>query len=430
MRISDKSPIDEPCFGQIIKESCMVGQFLDNCIYLITDEESSFARKAVALMEELKARVKTRNETYFNDYSLEVVQNIELNNHQKIKERIEEYGDNCVIQLKTFADGEKKFIVAKTNEENLFNDLFMMMYAAERIAKHDIGVIIKDFAKTNTDEFIKLAKGAINDESFQYKFLAGLADNAMQPSFGMAASMLTLKERLEVKGIITHKQRMEMYSRFLENLKIYHKTHDPKVAAELDFIISIIDPVTLRMLFLKQSPKLQEKINNYINPQRMAEVSTMDLEVRRTKSIDVNKKNDGYYRLFLSRDEEALQVHFSRKNGYILYLIYLLDRKKNKDKVDTLNLIQYKELFSKLYCIVYGVSGEQFFVDMMKHYNANNEVQQKGLYTVLKSIRDDIGNTCERMREPAEPFLLRDIASHLAVLPEHIKLPDEIMTLI
>lgn len=221
-----------------------------------------------------------------------------------------------------------------------------------------------------------------------------------------------------------------MYSRFLDNLKIYYKTHDPKVAAELDFVISIIDPVTLRMLFLKQSPKLQEKINNYINPRRMAEVSTLDLEVRKVKKIDVNRKNDGYYRLFLVRDEEALQVHFSRKNGCILYLIYLLDRKKNGDKVDTLNLIQYKELFGKLYNIVYGINGEQFFIDMMKNYNANNEVQQKGLYTVLKSIRDDIGGTCERMQEPAEPFLLRDIASHLAVLPDHIKLPDEIMIMI
>lgn len=67
---------------------------------------------------------------------------------------------------------------------------------------------------------------------------------------------------------------------------------------------------------------------------------------------------------------------------------------------------------------------------MMKNYNANNEVQQKGLYAVMKSIRDDVGSTCERMQEPAEPFLLRDIASHLAVLPKHIILPEEMKALI
>ena len=161
----------------------------------------------------------------------------------------------------------------------------------------------------------------------------------------------------------------------------------------------------------------------------MAEVSTMDLVVRKVESIDKNRKNDGHYRLFLVRECETLMVHFSRKNGFILYLIYLLDRKKNKDKVDTLNLSQYKALFGKLYKMVYGINGETIFTDMMKNYNANNEVQQKGLYSVLKSIRDDVGSTCERMQEPAEPFLLRDIASHLAVLPKHIILPDEMMTL-
>ena len=246
----------------------------------------------------------------------------------------------------------------------------------------------------------------------------------------MAVSTALLKERMDKQGLITYKDRMEMYDHFLDNMKKYHKTHDPKIAAELDFIISTIDPVTLRIFFLKQSPKLQEKFNDYINPRRMAEVSTMNLEVRKAESTDKNRKNDGLYRLFLVREDESLMVHFSRKNGFILYLIYLLDRKKNKDKVDTLNLSQYKALFGMLYKMVYGINGETIFADMMKNYNANNEVQQKGLYAVMKSIRDDVGSTCERMQEPAEPFLLRDIASHLAVLPKHIILPEEMKALI
>ena len=425
MRIIDKSPIDEPCIGELIEEQCSVGQFFDNCIYLIADEESSFAKKAMSQMEQLLAR----KEMYYNTYELEVVQHIELRNHPKIKERIEQHGDNLLIQLGTHADGGKKFIVAKTDEEHLSKDLCLMMYAAERISKHNIGEVIKGFAVDNIDEFIELARNAIKDKRFESNYFAGLAEKAMSPSFGMATSTAALKERLEIDGIVTHQKMMEMYDHFLDNLKKYHKTHDPKVAAELDFIIRIIDPVTLRIFFLKQSPKLQEKFNDYINPRRMAEVSTMDLVVRKVESIDENRKNDGHYRLFLVRECETLMVHFSRKNGFILYLIYLLDRKKNKDKVDTLNLSQYKALFGKLYKMVYGINGETIFTDMMKNYNANNEVQQKGLYSVLKSIRDDVGSTCERMQEPAEPFLLRDIASHLAVLPKHIILPDEMMTL-
>lgn len=61
---------------------------------------------------------------------------------------------------------------------------------------------------------------------------------------------------------------------------------------------------------------------------------------------------------------------------------------------------------------------------------ATTSNHQKGLYTVLKSIREDVGNTCERMQEPAEPFLLQDTTAHLAVLPKHIILPDEIMAMI
>ena len=426
MRIIDKSPIDEPCIGKLIEEQCSVGQCFDNCIYLIADKESSFAQKAMSLMEQLIAR----KEAYYNIYELEVVQHIELKNHPKIKERIEQHGDNLLIQLVTHADVRKKFIVAKTDEEHLPTDLCLMMYAAERITKYNIGVVIKDFAEDNIDEFIRLARNAIKDKRFESNYFAGLAEKAMSPSFGMATSTAALKERLEIDGPVTHQKMMEMYDHFLDNLKKYHKTHDPKVAAELDFIIRIIDPVTLRIFFIKQSPKLQEKFNDYINPRRMAEVSTIDLVVRKVKSTDKNRKNDGLYRLFLVREDESLMVHFSRKNGFILYLIYLLDRKKNKDKVDTLNLSQYKALFGMLYKMVYGINGETIFTDMMKNYNANNEVQQKGLYAVLKSIRDDVGSTCERMQEPAEPFLLRDIASHLSVLPKHIILPEEMKTLI
>jgi hypothetical protein len=96
--------MDEPCIGKLIKENCSVGQFLDNCIYLIADEESSFAKKAVSLMEEYNAKIQEQNKVYFNDYDLDVIQHVELKNHPKIKERIEQYGDNFVIQLKNHAD--------------------------------------------------------------------------------------------------------------------------------------------------------------------------------------------------------------------------------------------------------------------------------------------------------------------------------------
>ena len=81
--------------------------------------------------------------------------------------------------------------------------------------------------------------------------------------------------------------------------------------------------------------------------------------------------------------------------------------------------------------MTYGsCDGETKFTNMVKNFNAEGEAQQKGLYNVLKLIRKDVGETCERMQEPAEPFLLQDTQAHLSVLPKHIILPEKIMALL
>lgn len=425
MKVNDNTPINKPCIGMLIEEKYSVGQFEDNHLYLIADEDSQIAHKATEVFKEYKVRMQ--KEDYYNEYELEIIPSAELKSHPKIQERLEQYNDNIVLQLSSPTVDGKRFLVAKADENSLIQTITLMIYEGECNARYYIKEVLKSFATENTDEFTYLAMRAASSKSFLAQYFANLTEDLIHPCFGMAASLSSIKDRLDVEGVITHKQRMESYMHLLDNLKNYHKNKDPKIDAELDLVFNSIDPATWKMFFLKQSPKLQEKMFNYVNPRHLAESSTMDIEVRKMNSIDKNRKNDGYYRLFLKREYESLMVHFSRKNGFILYLIYLLDRKKNGDKVDTLNISQYKELFSKLYQIVYGINGESVFTDMMKNFNANNEVQQKGLYTVLKSIRDDVGSTCERMQEPAEPFLIHDIASHLAVLPKHIILPPEIM---
>ena len=417
MKIVDTSPINEPSIGRIIEEKCSVGRFSDNCIYLIAEKDSTIAKEAVRLMEEFKAK----NESYLNTYELEVVKKVELRNHPKIKERVGKYGDNLLLQLSTPTECTKKFIAAKTDEKRLLVDLGLMMYEAERATASSIKGILKEFAFDNTEEFISLVGDAGAEKKFLSSYFAGLIGSIMSPSFGMAMSTPAMNKIL---GDVSHKQGMEMYDRFLDNLKKYRKHPDSKTAAELEYVISHIDSSTLRMLLVQQSPKLMEKINNHINPRRMAEVSAMDLEVRYMGCIDKDKKNDGYYRLFLKKGGKTEPVHFDRKPGFILYLIYLLDRKKNGDKVDSLKISEYKDLFGKLYSMTYVINGEEIFSNLVKNMKVKNH--KEGLYSVLKNIRDVMGDACERMHEPPEPFLLPDIASHLTVLPKHIILPPEI----
>ena len=44
MKIIDNDPIDKPCIGELIEEQCAVGQFADNCLYLIADPEADIAK--------------------------------------------------------------------------------------------------------------------------------------------------------------------------------------------------------------------------------------------------------------------------------------------------------------------------------------------------------------------------------------------------
>ena len=157
MKIIDNDPIDKPCIGELIEEQCAVGQFADNCLYLIADPEADIAKRAVGIMEQFKQIADC--DDYYNTYELEVVQNVELKNHPKIKERIEQHGDNFLIQLASRGFNEKKrFIVAKTDNDKLFENINLMIYAAERIAKFDIAALLRSFVEDNTDEFVELAR--------------------------------------------------------------------------------------------------------------------------------------------------------------------------------------------------------------------------------------------------------------------------------
>lgn len=120
MELIDNSPMNKSCIGQIIEEKCSVGQFFDNCIYLIADEESPLAKEAVSLMEGFHSQ----KEMYFNNYELEVIQKIELKNHPKIKERIERHGDNFLIQLSTPIDIGKNSLWPK-----LMRFIYLMIFS-------------------------------------------------------------------------------------------------------------------------------------------------------------------------------------------------------------------------------------------------------------------------------------------------------------
>ena len=423
-------PVDEPYIGTFTEERCSVGQLSDNCLYIIAPSEASLTQEALRLQSDSR-RWMTPMRYRFYDYTIETTPSIALDSHPLLRRRVELHGDNLILQMHTPASRRKLFLTARVTAENLNKALWLAVQTAEHTARQQTAATLKAFATEEPHEFCRLAVKAASRKRFMSEWLVSVMTGLHGAALGImpSVSMTSIKERLGVKGCITHADRLKSYSRLLANLKEYRRTHDPKIEAELDLVFNSIDPDTWKRFFLGQSPRIQEKLCDFVNPMRMAEESEITLEVCRMKSIDRNRKNDGYYRLFLRKGQETLMVHFCRKNEFVLYLIYLMDRKRNGDTADTLHPDGYRETFCRLYYMTYGLSGEESFDNMMKNHDSDNEMQQRGLYTVLKSIRTDIGITCERMGEPAEPFVLHITSSHLAILPERIILPQEIMEL-
>lgn len=428
MKIIDNSPIYEPCVGKLIHENCAIGQLYDNRLYLLTAEDSPLAEKAKEIMTQFHKQMED-DDMYYH-YDMETINNLHLENHKKVEEQVEKFDANLLMQISTPCAEGKTFLVVHTTEENIFADVNLMIYSVERIAKDNIVKALRDFAINNTEDFTNIANDAFSTEHFLKEYCSDVTKSMMHPTFGMAASLSSIKEKLHIDGIISHKRKQDIISHLLENIGKLKKNYDERIDAELDLLFKSVDPTTWKVYFLKQSPMLQEKMLRFVNPKTQAELSTMDLEIRYFKKIDKDRKNDGYYRLFMKRAEDTLMVHFQRKNAFVLYLIYLIDRKKNGDNVDTLDIRKYKDMFCKIYEMTYGFSGEKEFDDMVKSYDNNGEVKERSLYVVLHSMREDIGSTCERMRESPEPFLLQDITSHLAVLPKHIIVPKEMMAIV
>ena len=428
MKLLDNSPLESSCIGQLIEEKCSVGQLVDNCIYIIADKNSQLAKSAVKAMEELKSSVD--DDEWFHPYELEVIDEIELKNHPKIKERLDEHGDNTIFQLYTPYDDNKKFIVAKTTENDIFENIGLIIYTAERFAQSTIIKALKAYAIGNPDEFEDILKDNTpkDDSSYIDNICEALP---MECMFDMVAPVYSSEDFRDKEGkSLTYKEQNDIINSLSEIVKSHRKRPTKEIDAALDSLFSSVDPVSLKIFFLKLSPQMQEKMLNNLNPNALAKNSNMDVKVIHIGVIDGSKTTRGKYRLFFEKNYDRIEVPFTRRPAFILYLIYLIDKKINGSNVDTLKLEKYRSLFGKLFELTYGYNGEKEFDKIMSNINEKGNVKQRELNVVMLAMRNAVGSACERMCEPAEPFIVKDVSSHLAVLPEHIFIPNELITLV
>lgn len=422
MRVMDNSPIDVPAVGRLVKEQYAVGQFADCCLYALPSNTGAMVEKAKEVFD---GWIKTMGaEKLLNKYDFEELGKMPvLDNHPTLSKAIED--EKCQFLMPIYAPSqeEKQYLLLKTEEDKLYNDIAMMLYTSERISKHSMNELLKEFALDTPEQFCEGLKEIAESEKFWKNYFVSLAKDVFHPTFGMRASEPKIKEVLKIDGIITHQKKSEMIDRMMDNITSYRKNKDEKAEAELTYVLSTLDIESLKKFLTKMSKKQLETFFKTANPKVLAEESTMKLEIRYEGKIDPVRKADGKYRLHLCKNSKDVQVHFGRREAFILYLIYIID-KHERDTVDTLKIDSYKTQFKNLFETVYGKDdAEKRFDRMVSHTDGKGNPQQAQIKHCYSDIRMAISDGCEKLRELPAPFILADAKDHLYAQKNKISVP-------
>ena len=287
-----------------------------------------------------------------------------------------------------------------------------------------------EFALDTPEQFCEGLKEIAESEKFWKNYFVSLANDVFHPTFGMRASEPKIKEVLKIDGIITHQKKSAMIDRMMENINKFRRNRDEKAEAELNYVLSSLDIESLKRVLTKMSKKQLETFCKTTNPKILAQESTMTLEIKYVGEIDPNNRADGNYRLFLHKNYDQIHVHFGRREAFILYLIYIIDKYEH-DKVDSLNIEDYRSEFNSLYLAVYGQDeGNSRFDKLIgRGKDENGNLMPSQIKHCYSDIRMAVSDGCEKLRELPAPFILADPNDHLYVLKNRLSIPQTLIEL-
>lgn len=428
MNLTHFTPANMPIPGRLVKEDFAAGQFDDCCLYVLPSNAEAFEEEGKKVFEET---VRTIGESkLLNKYDYAVLDKMPLlDNHPTLSKAIKEEQCHFLMPLYTPSKAGKQYLLMKTQENKMVEDVALLIYASERISKDSVNELLRQYALESPEDFCNYTREAVKSEKFWKNYLASIAGNLLHPTFGMRASLPKIREILNIKGVITHKKKTEMMDRLLDNIYKYRRKKDEKAEAELNYVLSSMDIEVLKMLLTMIPKKQLEAFCKTANTKTLAGQSTMTLEIRYIGKVDRVNKADGMYRLFLHKNYDQIQVHFGLRDAFIIYLIYIIDRYK-RNEVDTIKIESYKEQFLKLFEAVYGekVAGEHFD-KLVRHYDAEGKPQQAQIKNCYADIRASVSDGCDKLREIPSPFILSDAQSHLFVLRHKIRIPKNLVEL-
>ena len=428
MKVIDNSPIGQPTVGRLVDIPKGLGGMVDCCLYLLP-ESKELATDIEGVMGYLMGAGS--KEAWINDYDFEALEDmVVFEGNADLLGAIRDEEANLVMPLKTPHASSKQYLIVKANKDDLITKVSLMLYTSERISKHSYGEVLRQYAMEDPEVFCETLETQFDNQGLWTRVAQGVGAALSSIAFGGMMGMIP-EGGVVLPRDVSFRKKNEMLERMKENIKKFRKNKDPQAAAELNYLLDGLDKESL-LAILTALPKQQlETFYKTANPRLLAEKSRMKLDVRHIGQLDNKYRTNGYYRLFLTKDMDQIQVHFKYKESFVVYLIYLID-KLQKDEVDSLSIKDYKPQFLSLFMASYNELQDEVlarFNELFRSIDKKGDLRQAQLKHCYSDIRTSVSAACSKLDELPAPYILQNYHDHLFVLKENIVVEKRLINL-
>lgn len=433
MKEFDENKMIKPSIGRFFETQMAIEHFEKNQLYVLPNADSALRESIDNQTETILAFTKSQN--YINDYGVvEIEDELVLNEQSDFINALKSGDYNLLLQMNRPSSDKDQYLLAKSSQETVFSDICMMLNTAEQVSLKSHIELIQNSLKGHPGLFFKTFSSLFENEEFQKNLYTSGIHELFSSSYGMVPSAAQIQKTLGFKdGKATFKELNDMLQH-LDEIVAKANREDEKAQAALTYILDSAPREYLLKTVLNFTPGNLVKFKNGINPSYYAASSPLQIYVCKPeektnyvfKKNDKRKNDNGIYQLFLEKGGKVTHVHFPHKNSFIVYLIYLIDRYRRDEDVDTIDLLDHEKLYKSLYHEIYpfDVNCDTSYNTLVSEYDENGEKRSIKLSNCISEIRLAVSNACESVHEsPAAPHIIADVSSHIYTRSTNLHIP-------
>ena len=437
MKFSHNKPNSEPAISKFIEMEHPIPYLEPNCLYLMPSMPEEVAVRINQTLADITDKDENPDDL-FNAYTYIHLRNLPFSDTVIFKSAIMEKGYNVLLPLNSYNIGPYKYLMARIGENDVKSQIRQIIETSEELTKECLARMILEKIKNKEMDI----EDILPPKAFEKLPMFFL------PTVGCSAKSCMDLEFPDFKGItggclagmIGFVGKPNMQKRMVENVKKLNKSNDVRAVEELRVMLRNVPTEYLIEMLKKFSTSQLIKASECLDPQTYAKKSHLRFEICKPSEmpeyeLPKNKKikNIGTYMLFISNGQTFEPVVFSYKSSFIVYLIYLIDRFKEKDSIEPIDMLdkERENEYYKLYNIIYPNHTDEakssYFSLTSEFKKDSKERRKKRLGDCYADIKVCVGSVCHNMGEIINPHIIENAGDHLATMPNKIHIPYELL---